>query len=299
MSMTRLEHALDAIDRGLRVLPAAGKVPKIRKWPENATANPKVAERWWTRWPDADIGIALTPDLYVFDADSPAAIDALNIIVGSDMLSCGTLTVATARGFHAYFRVPFQLARLTPQPGATGLHAIEGKGIPGPVTWAGSIHSSGWRYEIVDDLPIANMPAYLVREIGPKRSQATVGDATPTERALYAARHTTLFAKTLSRNADAADQAAFVLGDTVADLRLVLRALRLELPDMPSGWADRFFRAGAYLGPSVACGGLDFDETIQELTAVFHELDTDGGDPGHVLRSIERGLATGAREAGL
>ncbi len=32
---------------------------------------------------------------------------------------------------------------------------------------------------------------------------------------------------------------------------------------------------------------------------MFHDLDTDGGDPSHVLRSIERGIAMGARESGL
>lgn len=296
--MTKLEHALDAIGRGLRVFPQAGKVPKIRKWPENATSNPKVATRWWTRWPDADIGIALTPDLYVFDADSYEAVYALNKIVNSDTYLPGTLCIATARGFHAYYRVPYPLARMVPAPGATGLRAIEGKGAPGPVTWAGSRHGSGWVYEISDDVPIASMPAALVREIGPKRSQRLVGDATPAECAAYSERYRAVQAR-LTGSLRQAETASLLLSDARADKRLVLRTLRLELPEMDSGWADRFFRAAAYLGPSVACGGLDYDDTIQELTDLFEELDTDGGDPGHVLRSIERGLATGAREAGL
>ena len=139
------------------------------------------------------------------------------------------------------------------------------------------------------------MPGALVREIGPKRTQRLAGDATDAERELWGAR----FADMWSQLALGYGPACLIRDDARADQRLVLRTLRLELPEMNSGWADRFFRAAAYLGPSVACGGLDYDDTIQELTDLFHELDTDGGDPGHVLRSIERGLATGAREAGL
>ncbi len=294
----KLDYALDALARGLRVFPQDGKRPKIRDWPNNATDKASVVERWWTRWPDADIGIALSPDLYVFDTDSPEALDALR-----DLGLPRTLMVETARGRHYYFRVPHQLARMP--GGGEGLRAVEGKGSPGPVTWAGSIHAgTGARYEILVDAPIANMPRALVEAIGPKRDQQFAGDVRADERALWAERHTGISLRAAPRAPGPATllyAAAARLGvaDARADLALVLRALRCELPDMPSGWADRFFRAGAYLGPHVACGALDLDTAIQELTTVFHDLDTDGGDPGHVLRSIERGIAMGARESGL
>ncbi len=247
-----------------------------------------VVERWWTRWPDADIGIALTPDLYVLDTDTAAALSAVR---GLDLPR--TLAVSTARGAHYYLRVPYELRRLTPRAGAGGLHAIEGKGAPGPVTWAGSVHPSGHVYAVIVDAPIANMPRALVEAIGVKRSQRAVGEATPRERALWSERHAAMVAGVRAND----EVAHMVCLDARADRMLVLRALRCELPEMPAGWADRFFKAGAFLGPHVAAGALPLDTAIQELTAVFHDLDTDAGDPGHVLRSIERGIATGARES--
>ncbi len=285
----KLDYALDALARGLRVFPQDGKRPKIRSWPNNATDKASVVERWWTRWPDADIGIALGAGMYVFDTDSAEALDALR-----DLGLPRTLTVATARGGHHYFRVPHQLARMP--GGGEGLRAIEGKGAPGPVTWAGSIHAgTGARYEILVDAPIANMPRALVEAIGPKRDQQFAGDVRADERALWAERHAGMV-----RHVRAARSAACLAClDAAADRSLVLRALRCELPEMPTGWANRFFRAGAYLGPHVACGALDLDTAIQELTTVFYDLDADGGDPSHVLRSIERGIAMGARESGL
>lgn len=285
--MSKLEHALDAAARGFAVFPQQGKRPAIRRWPDNASSKPSVITRWWTRWPEHDIGIALPPDIYVLDADTPAAMDALYAMEADGTLPPATLTVRTAKGEHRYFRVPHELARKTPGPNATGLAAIEGKGSPGPVTWAGSVHPSGHVYRIAFDAPIAHMPGELVRAIGPKRARRDHGDATAAERELWACAHA---------------HATVLIGfdwiaDARADLRLTARALRCELPDMPSGWADRAFRAGAYLGPHVATGALGLDQTIKELTDIFAELDTEGRDNSHVLRSIERGLATGARGA--
>lgn len=282
--VTKLDYALDACSRGFRVFPADGKRPRIRDWPNNASAKASVAERHWARWPDADIAIALDPDIYVFDADTPAAMHVL--LCELDLPR--TLAVDTARGQHRYFRVPHELARMP--GGGEGLRALEGKGAPGPVHWAGSVHASGHVYRIAVDAPIADMPADLVFRIGPKRASRNNGEATDAERALYARRYDLRCRS---------DNPALVVArrDGATDLRLVLRALRCELPDMLSGWAARLFRAGAYLGPCVAAGALGLDEVIEELTALFHQLDTDKSDPGHALRSIERGVAVGAREA--
>lgn len=287
MPLTKMDHALDAAARGLPVFPQEGKRPSIRSWPDNATLKTSVIERWWTRWPDADIGISLPADIYVLDADTP---DAYHVLV-SELDLPKTLAVDTARGQHRYFRVPAPLARMT--GGGRGLRAIEGKGRPGPVTWAGSVHPTGFVYRIAVDAPIHEMPGDLVRAIGPKLQARSAGEATRDEQALWLARHT----KAMSVGQD------WWLLDTLADaraeLRLALRMLRSDLPEMPTGWADRFFAAGAYLGPCVASGTLGLDEAIGELTAVFTELDTQKGEPEHVLRSIRRGVAVGARGAGV
>lgn len=284
MTLTKLAYALDAIERGLPVFAQRGKRPLIKAWPTNATLKPSVAVRWWTRWPDADIGIALPPDIYVLDADGEEArLQLLDEVRGTP-----TLTVATARGLHAYYRVPFELARMTGDA-AHGLRCIEGKGSPGPATWAGSVHATGHVYAILDDLPIAKMYGKTVTEIGPKRDQTRAGEATDEERERW----------TAARCADRYDIYGNLRSDASADLRGQLRLLRLDLPELPTGWADRAFRAGAYLGPHVASGGLGLDETQEALVQVFKECDTQEGPNDHILRSIARGLATGARSAEL
>lgn len=282
---SKLEHALDAAARGLPVFPQQGKRPSIRAWPTNATLKPSVIERWWTRWPNADIGIALPKDIYVLDADNVPAGQFLS----KTFATYGeTLTVWTARGLHAYYKVEHELRRLNPLPSAKqGLATLEGKGHPGPVTWAGSVHPTGHVYTVGCDVPIRPMPPHLVKAIGAKLPQPEHGDATFKEKMEWGKR----FVHT--------HQNAFSRTDAKADLRLTLRALECELPDMPSGWAARFYRAGANLGPHVAAGGLGYEEATKELTTLFYNLDEDGGDPEHVLRSIERGLAAGARGAKL
>lgn len=277
--MSKLSHALDAASRGLPVFPQTGKRPAIRNWPENASLKESVIRRWWGRWPDHDIGIALPADIYVLDADTPEALATLDTL-GLPR----TLEIATARGCHIYLRVPHELARMA--GGGEGLRSLEGKGAPGPVTWAGSVHPSGHVYTIVVDAPIATMPGALVQVIGVKQPRSNTGEATPDERAAWG-----------SRAALMSNAAIMICGDAEADLRHELRALRSELPAMPTGWADRLFRAGAQLGPYVASGALGLDHTIKELTDLFTELDKEQRNPEHALRSIERGVATGARDA--
>lgn len=278
--ITKLDHALDACSRGLRVFPADGKRPRIRDWPHNASAKATVAERHWTRWPDADIAVALDPDTYVFDTDTPAAA-AMYLSLSLPP----TLTIETARGHHYYFRVPHELARMA--GGGAGLHAIEGKGAPGPVHWAGSVHHAGHVYRIAVDRPIVPMPQSLIDAIGPKRATRDSRDVTDEERADYDSRNR------CARKLLGADW----LADAQGDRAHVAHMLRSDLPLMPTGWADHLFRAAAYLGPHVATGALGLDATIEELTDIFTALDTQKSDSGHALRSIERGVAVGAREA--
>lgn len=286
--LSKLEHALDAAVHGLPVFPQQGKVPAIRAWPTNASAKPSVIERWWTRWPEHDIGIALPPDIYVLDADSSVA------LMDYDRLGLPrTLRVQTARGFHAYFRVPAQLARVSP---GGPLGALEGKGAPGPVTWAGSVHPTGVVYRLVVDAPIATMPGELVRRIGPKRAGRRQGEATPEEQGRWAHAASNL-RYTVQRHDPGTDILTDLVRDAQADLHMAQRALDCELPEMEHGWADRFYRAAAYLGRHIPSGALTLDEVTGELVAMFQKHDTRGDDPSHVFRSIRRGAAAGARDA--
>ena len=69
--MDMMTHALKYADRGWPVLPLRGKVPRVDGGYKAATTDPEQIKEWWTRWPDADIGIrtGIESGLVVLDVD--------------------------------------------------------------------------------------------------------------------------------------------------------------------------------------------------------------------------------------
>jgi Bifunctional DNA primase/polymerase, N-terminal/Primase C terminal 1 (PriCT-1) len=86
------------------------KVPILDDWPNRASTNPTLIDRWWGRWPEANIGIAtggrlrlLAVDVDV-DAGGEAALAELEREHGA---LPATVEVTTPRGGrHLYFLVP-------------------------------------------------------------------------------------------------------------------------------------------------------------------------------------------------
>jgi hypothetical protein len=80
-----------------------------------ATTDPVQIKKWWTESPDANIGIAITPegDLVVVDVDGPEGILSLRKLLKSEKLP-KTQVVITGRlnqqgkpvGAHLYFARP-------------------------------------------------------------------------------------------------------------------------------------------------------------------------------------------------
>jgi hypothetical protein len=66
-----LRYAAD----GHRVHPleVGGKRPRLKGWPQVATSDPERVERWWLRWPDANIGIVIPRGQVQVDVDTTAA----------------------------------------------------------------------------------------------------------------------------------------------------------------------------------------------------------------------------------
>ncbi|RSN60538.1 DNA primase [Amycolatopsis sp. WAC 04182] len=187
-ALTLHDSALEAIQRGWRVFPQAprSKRPAITRWEQRATLEPDTIHRWWTRFPDSNVGIACGPSgLLVLDLDAahgpvPDQWANLGVAHGRDVIALlaararqrdpvDTLIVATPRGEHRYFRRP---------PGTTLRSTIgdRGRGLgwradtrgPGAaVTAPGSIGRNGLPYTIVRDLPIADLPGWLVAALTP------------------------------------------------------------------------------------------------------------------------------------
>ena len=69
-----LSAALAYAAKGLAVIPLQGKIPRTEHGSHDASADPDQVRSWWSRWPDANIGIATGRTggklaLYVIDAD--------------------------------------------------------------------------------------------------------------------------------------------------------------------------------------------------------------------------------------
>lgn len=104
--MDKIAAALKYLNAGLCPIPTwpdAGKNPKLKDMAQFHDRLPTVAEieRWWRRWPNANIGLVTGyHNGYVgLDFDSQADYESWPGPKGQ------TWTVATARGYHVWFRL--------------------------------------------------------------------------------------------------------------------------------------------------------------------------------------------------
>lgn len=110
-----LVAALDYARMGFRVVPLhsptregcscrkaecahTGKHPRVKDWKQQATTDDATIRRWWTDWPNANIGIVTGGDVLVLDQD--------------DGYLPGPMPdgprVKTAKGYHYYLQHPNQ-----------------------------------------------------------------------------------------------------------------------------------------------------------------------------------------------
>ena len=93
-----LDAALEYASHGWPVFPLDGKDPRTSHGFYDATTDTATIQAWWTRWPDANIGLPTGEDTaVVVDIDGPGAEMALQ---GHDL---ATTTAKTAKGQHLYF----------------------------------------------------------------------------------------------------------------------------------------------------------------------------------------------------
>lgn len=103
------QAALALARNGWEVLPLNGKVPLTRHGVDDASSRSAQVERWWRRWPDANIGGRVPPGLVVVDVDprNGGAKGWAQITLKRNIPA--TLTTVTGRGdggFHLYFQRP-------------------------------------------------------------------------------------------------------------------------------------------------------------------------------------------------
>ena len=104
--MSLLDHALQYADMGLSVVPVKPDKKAYIPWTEFQTrkATKQEIESWWTKWPEAMIGIVTgeISDLCVVDADSKEAIDRIEGLLPENLV----IPIATTPrgGRHYYFK---------------------------------------------------------------------------------------------------------------------------------------------------------------------------------------------------
>lgn len=153
--------------------PSKAKHPRTDHGVKDATTDEQQIRVWWTRWPEANIGIAIDAGILVLDVDLRAAGD---MSLAALELEHGRLpetprAISGSGGPHIWLRLPDGL-RVNNSSGALG-PGLDIKSIGGYVVAPPSLHISGNRYawEItahIKDMPIAEAPQWLLDLIADK-----------------------------------------------------------------------------------------------------------------------------------
>ena len=131
-----------------------GKTPLTPNGFKDATTDPIQINRWWEKWPDANIGIATGSGLIVLDVDGEKGRESLAKL--SDLPA--TLQVSTGKGEHYYFRAG---SPVRSNQGKLG-DGLDIRAEGGYVVAPPSVHPSGHVYSWMNNNPIAQFPFDLL-----------------------------------------------------------------------------------------------------------------------------------------
>ena len=146
------------------MFPIQGKLPLIKKWPERATADAVTLDGWERQYPGCGWGIAtgVESGIIVLDIDSGGE-ESLTALEAKHGKLPATYTVRTGGGGrHLYFRHPGGYVKNS--QGAIGA-GLDIRGDRGYVVAAGSLHKSGRKYTMINDMPLAALPGWLLGKL--------------------------------------------------------------------------------------------------------------------------------------
>lgn len=199
-----LEAALSYSARGWSVLPlhsitpegkcscgnpncsSAGKHPRTVNGLKDASKDSSVIEGWWTRWPDANVGITTGPDSGIFAVDIDprhGGDESLADLEGKNGKLPDTVEAVTGGGGghklynHPGYKIPCSAGKLG--------RGLDVRGDDGYIVVAPSVHASGQEYEWEalshpNDIPVSDAPEWLLKLIATKKvpALAVVGSST-------------------------------------------------------------------------------------------------------------------------
>lgn len=141
---------------------SAGKHPWLRHGLHEATVDRTLIRRWWSRWPNANVGLATGDGLDVCDVDTPDALRRLLDLL--DVIRPDGPLVRTGHGWHLWYASSGLPNRVGVIPG------VDWRGTGGLVVAPPSLHATGRRYRFAQPLegePLPDVPEVLARLIRP------------------------------------------------------------------------------------------------------------------------------------
>jgi Bifunctional DNA primase/polymerase, N-terminal len=142
---------------------------------KDATTNRARILAWWTRHPQANIGLATGHTFDVLDVDGPAGAHAIRALAATyGLVSSGPLVRTGGGGWHYYLR-PTGLGNVSP----AWLEHVDWRGRGGYVVAPPSRHASGQPYQWATNrdlnTPLGTVPAVLSERLERRPPQRPIG----------------------------------------------------------------------------------------------------------------------------
>jgi hypothetical protein len=246
-----------------------GKHPRLMHGLRDASIDPANLRRWWTWWPQANVGLVTGVVMDVGDVDSAEGLQALLELLGDDAAT-GPVVATGSGGWHLYFAATGLGNRVGVLPG------LDWRGAGGYVVAPPSLHVSGRHYRWargLDEAPLQPCPPAVRRLVKGPMPQPRQPWAGPIR-----------------------DVAAYAHAALSGEVARVLAAPAPRVAGgrkVPGARNDTLNRAAFALGQLVGGGLLDRRQVERELTVAGRRA---GLGPVEVARTIRSGLTAGERQ---
>lgn len=177
---TFLKAARELAEHDLRIFPLKPKTKNnpLIKWGKGASTSPKIIDKWWERWPDANVAVATGNGLMVLDLDG---LDAQAYAEEKGTPDTPVSRTGRTGGEHLWLAGDGRNSRGTIYPG------IDVRGQGGFAVAPPSIHPNGKSYEWLTDLdqPFAPFPQWALQATEKPRERLDGNGSRENETTLY------------------------------------------------------------------------------------------------------------------